>query len=207
MVLGGNLQNKLFGTAFSAVFAVASVTDVAQAQSVSIPLQYMQLTQGGSDYYRLVVNVGINGGASKPYLFDTGSALFNATYGPQWWNNFSTGLTNQGAPASPNLPQNLRYTYGDGGGYIGNIIQMPLLSFYAPGATTAAASLSASPSYQMNAVYQHNLPGGGTQTFPNYFNTSSTPPVEGALYGTFGAGNFASANLSAGGFVTGGILG
>ncbi|MBY0322329.1 MAG: autotransporter domain-containing protein [Reyranella sp.] len=189
------------------MLAVASAAGVAEAQSVSIPLQYMQVNQGGSDYYRLAINVGINGGAAKPYVFDTGSSLFNAAYSPQWWNGFSAGVVNQGVPASASLPQNLRYTYGDGGGYVGNVVQMPLLSFYAPGAATAAASLSASPGYQMNAVYQHNLPGGGSQTFPGYFSTSSTPPVEGTFYGTFGAGNFASSNLSAGGYVQGSILG
>ena len=145
------MQNKSFGTALSAVLAVAGATASAQAQSVSIPLQYMQLNQGGSDYWRLAVNVGINGGAPKPYVFDTGSALFNAVYNPQWWGGFSTGQTNQGVPAS-SLPRNLRYTYGDGGGYVGNIIQMPLLNFYAPNASTAADSSSASAGYQMNGA-------------------------------------------------------
>ncbi len=201
------MKVKPIGAALGGLLAVAGAMASAQAQSVSIPLQYMQLPSGGTDLYRLVINVGINGGAPKPYLFDTGSSLFNATYGPEWWNGFSTGSTNQGVPASTTLPQNVRYTYGDGGGYIGNLIQMPLLSFYAPGSSTAVASLSASPGYQINAVYQHNLPGGSSQSFPGYFDTTSTPPVENALYGTFGAGNFATPNFSAGGFVTGGVLG
>src|ERR1700744_6614847 len=51
----------------------------ALAQSVDIPLQLVQSTLG----VQLLINVGIDGGASRPYLFDTGSSVFNAFYSPQ----------------------------------------------------------------------------------------------------------------------------
>ena len=191
----------------AALLASLGAAAPVYGQSVSIPLQYVYVTQNGAPYWRLAVNVGINGGPGQLYVFDTGSASFNAAYNPATWNGFSTGLTSNGAPASTSFPQGLRYSYGDGGGYVGNIISMPLLNFYSAGGTTAAATLSASPGYQINALYRHNLPGGGSQDFPSYFDTSSTPPVEGNFYGTFGAGNFASAVVTSGGFVVGSVLG
>src|ERR1700751_6413241 len=48
----------------------------ALAQSLDIPLQ---LEQGNSGVI-LTINVGINGAAPRPYLFDTGSGVFNAYY-------------------------------------------------------------------------------------------------------------------------------
>ena len=75
------------------------------------------------------------------------------------------------------------------------------------GRHTPTTSLSANSGYQINALYQHTPPTGPVQNFPNYFNTSNIPPVENTFYGTFGAGNFASAIQSAGGYVAGGVLG
>jgi autotransporter-associated beta strand protein len=195
-----------------AVLVGASAALPAYAQSVSIPLQYVYVPAGSKSYYRLAINIGINGGPSQSYIFDTGSSLFNAAYNPATWNGFGTGQTNMGAPAS-SLPQNLKYGYGDGGSYVGNIIAMPLLSFYAPNGTQAA-TLSASPGYQMNAIYQHNLPQPNPpappippQYFPGYFQTSSTPPIEGNFYGTFGAGDFATAVVTSNNFVVGSVIG
>ena len=97
------------------------------------------------------------------------------------------------------------YCYGSGTCFTGNLVQVPALSFYAPGATVnspAAASLSADPGYQINAVYSSINPN---QSFPSYFQTSSVPPHLGAFYGVFGAGNFAS--LVPTGAVVGGVLG
>src|SRR5258708_2451930 len=60
----------------------------AQASSrVNIPLRLVPSSGGpgrnGTTVYgpyQLGINIGINGGASQRYLFDTGSALLNANY-------------------------------------------------------------------------------------------------------------------------------
>ena len=59
------MKVRPIGAALGGLLAVAGAMASAQAQSVSIPLQYMQLPSGGTDLYRLVINVGINGGAPK----------------------------------------------------------------------------------------------------------------------------------------------
>lgn len=53
----------------------------------SIPLSF------NADNTRLVIYVGINGGPGKPYLFDTGSTLFNSAYNPAWWPGYARALT------------------------------------------------------------------------------------------------------------------
>ncbi|MGL1465627.1 hypothetical protein ACSTJV_23745, partial [Vibrio parahaemolyticus] len=66
----------------------------------SIPLGF------SPDNTRLFIYVGINGGAAKPYLFDTGSTLFNAAYNPSWWPGYAP--TTNGAPSS-SLPTGVSY--------------------------------------------------------------------------------------------------
>ena len=65
--------------------------------SANIPLSYVFDAQ--SNAARLSINIGINGGAPRPYLFDTGSSLFNAAFDPQTWGNFSQYTSY--VPASP----------------------------------------------------------------------------------------------------------
>src|SRR5258705_8998908 len=130
---GEILKTKRAIPSVLAAFILVGTTVSVEAQ-VAIPLQYMQLGES----WRMAINVGINGGAPKPYLFDTGSSLFNAAYNPAWWPGFANSPTNRGAPTVAGLPINVKYGYADGGGYTGNIVQVPLLNFFAPGGTTAA---------------------------------------------------------------------
>ena len=78
-------------------------TTQAHAQSLTIPLQYYNVN-GGS----LGITVGINAGAPQPYLFDTGSNLFNVLYNPATWGG--------GGQTAPNSTvargQNQYYCYG-----------------------------------------------------------------------------------------------
>ena len=187
-------------------FSVAGRPASAQ---VSIPLQYVPLPANNPSAYRLAINVGINGGSSQIYIFDTGSALFNAAYNPATWNGYSTGTTSNGAPSAAGYARAYDYAY-TASGYRGNLVPMPQLSFYAPGASTPAAVLSATPGYVMGAVYQ-NYNSGGTTDFPTWFSTNTGGPVTGGFYGTFGAANFATqlvSTVSGGGTtVVGGVLG
>lgn len=179
------------------------------AQSVSLPLQYVGNPSNNPASYRLGINVGINGGPGQLYLFDTGSALFNAAYNPATWNGYASGLVVNNAPASPSLVRQYNYSYL-ASGYYGNVVQVPLLSFYSAGAATPAVALSASPGYLIGAVYRR-YDGSITQDYPSWFSSNTGAPVEGNFYGTFGAAAFATMEVStvAGGgrTVVGGVLG
>ena len=162
----------------------------AQAQPVAIPLQYYYSSQGS---WSLGITIGINGGTPQPYLFDTGSNLFNAAWNPATWGGFGSTVPNSTVPKG----QNQYYCYGSEPCYRGNIVQVPLLSFYAAGATagsTPAASLSASLGYQISAVYEsiNSNTMSVTQRFPNWMDDGKGPPLYGIFYGIFGTGNFAS---------------
>ena len=189
-------------------FSVAGRPASAQ---VSIPLQYVPLPANNPSAYRLAINVGINGGSSQIYIFDTGSALFNAAYNPATWNGYSTGTTSNGAPSAAGYARAYDYAY-TASGYRGNLVPMPQLSFYAPGASTPAAVLSATPGYVMGAVYQ-NYNSGGTTDFPTWFSTNTGGPVTGGFYGTFGAGDFTNKSLTGTlgnasvSYTSGGVLG
>ena len=182
------------------VLAWPSAAVHAQPQSVTIPLQYVYTSSG----YKLGISVGINAGAPQPYVFDTGSSVFNAAFNPATWNGFGQTVPNATVPNGAGV----HYCYGSGVCFTGNLVQVPTLSFYAPGATAgspAAASFSASPGYQINADFLSTVPGQPDQHFPSYFQSSSTPPHLGAFYGVFGAGNFAT--LVGTGATVGGVLG
>jgi hypothetical protein len=125
----------------------------ANAQSADIPLQLLPTGTGSSAGYRLAINVGLGSGAPKTYLFDTGSSLFNAAYSAQWWPSSIT-------PDTSPLARNVKYTYSDGGGYLGNIVSVPSISFYASSTATIASYTlpTLSPGYQISAVTEHFLP-------------------------------------------------
>ncbi|WP_295132265.1 autotransporter domain-containing protein [uncultured Reyranella sp.] len=190
---------------------------LAQAgEPTNIPLSF--LTQSGGTQ-RLVINVGINGGAPKPYLFDTGSALFNSVYNADWWPGLAPDPSAHNVASTPGLPQGIQYCYGTSKecrGYTGNIVAVPVLNFYANSdkGTPVAATLAATPGYQINAVYEHT--DSSTTYFPGYWSTPAwtqdgTPPIESTLFGTFGAGNFISNKTSkvepGTSYTTGGVLG
>ena len=160
--------------------------------------------------------IGINGGAPQPYLFDTGSALFNVLYNPATWGG--------GGPQPRRLDgtrgQNQFYCYGSQPCYQGNIVQMPTLSFYAAGAAagaTPAVTLSATQGYQISAVFQsvNSDTNRVTQRFPDWYQNGNPPPLYGTFYGIFGTGNFASTSTAQAtpggpqtdGPIVGGVLG
>jgi autotransporter-associated beta strand protein len=194
----------------SLVFLLAPAAP-AHAQPLTIPLQY-NLSPGSSANWSLGINVGINnGGTPQPYLFDTGSTLFNATYNPSTWAGFG-----QGAPAATVANgSGVAYSYGSPPNFLGNVVQATTLNFYSPTATTATSTpvvtLSASPGFQISAVYSTL---DGSVKFPEYYQTSSAPPFPvtlGPYYGVFGAGNFAGTvnggSPSPGNPNVGGVLG
>ena len=175
------------------LMSAAGVWD-APAQSVDIPLQLVESTGG----VRLTINVGIGGGNPRTYLFDTGSAPFNAFYSP---SAFGSVPSNMSAPTAlfPNgLPTGVNYSYGSGYTYTGNFVGVPSLTFYPnasvpanspTGVTLNAITPSGAPSaFVMNAIY--NRSGHGSSG-PIVGPTEGIPGVFGGLYGIFGAGDFA----------------
>jgi len=197
------------------------------SQSLNIPLQMVDSSAG----VRLIINVGIGGAPAYPYLFDTGSNLFNAAYLPASGKMLSTNFGN--VPSSmANLPTGVTYGYTDGSTYVGNFVTVPSLSFY-------SSATSNSPSVVLNAV----TPSGGQGAFvinavtnrcAKGYTSPNCPPINGGeymnkstpnqlpleangsafsgLYGTFGAGNFAdvtstSDHASITGVAFGGVLG
>lgn len=179
---------------------------------IHIPLQLINapaVTTGTPfpEQYRLVINVGINGGAALPYLFDTGSALFNAQYNKDWWPGITPGTD----PAKGYVPNStvpngagVEYCYGNGiggcRGFLGNIVQAEQLNFYYGGPTPVLSStLNATPGYQINAIYDLVYDG-----LPTLVAGTTAPMHEGIFYGTFGAGNFTSLQ---GTYTAGSVLG
>ena len=156
----------------------------AHAQPVTIPLTYNHDT----GVWRLVINVGINGGPPLPYIFDTGSSPFNAAL-------------SQGFSGGPSLG-NLQTCYGITSitCYNGNMVRATSLSFYPSGAaagSTPTATLQASPGYVIDALY--NETDGSGHVLQTYPLASGRPPLQG-YYGIFGAGSFSSDRI-------GGVLG
>jgi autotransporter-associated beta strand protein len=155
----------------------------AIAQTVNIPLQ---LEQGATGVI-LTINVGINGAAPRPYLFDTGSALFNALYSPAAFGGLPDNMASKG------LPTGLFYSYGDNPNgtlneFDSNVIAVPSLTFYATTTSTSGVTVNATTSsgtasnFYVNAVYAQ----GG-----NYLNGDPSPlkatSTFGGYYGIFGA--------------------
>jgi uncharacterized protein with beta-barrel porin domain len=170
------------------------LTAQAHAQSLVIPLQYYPVNN-----WSLGITVGINGGTPQPYLFDTGSSVFNAAYNPQTWQGFQNQINAQTQSPASTLPNGsgMIYCYGSPPCYQGNLVQAGGLNFYAAGAAAGsapAAALTASPGYQISAVYAATN-GDGTVVFdryPAYFQTHDNRPIlYDTFYGIFGAGNFA----------------
>jgi hypothetical protein len=86
----------------------------AQTQPVAIPLQYVNTSVG----YKLGIFVGINGGAPQPYVFDTGSSVFNAAFNPSTWNGFGQTVPNSTVPKGTGV----LYCYGSGTCFTGNLV-------------------------------------------------------------------------------------
>lgn len=200
---------------------IAAPSANAQAPSpINIPLELLNVPASTTaptfpPQWRLGINVGINGGAPQLYLFDTGSALFNAQYNQAWWPGFTPGTN----PATGNTPAatvangtGVTYCYGNGStgcrGFQGNIVQANTLRFFTPSTAGTphihAATLNASPGYQINAVY-NSLYDSTTTLVAG----TAAPMLENTFYGVFGAGDFTSqlTNSTAGSYTAGSILG
>ncbi len=194
--------------------------------SADIPLSYVFDAQSGAA--RLSINIGINGGAPRHYLFDTGSSLFNAAFDPKTWGGYSE-YTSSVPTSTVAHGNNIQLCYsgsssGSCRGYVGNILQIPLLSFYAHDVktteTAAAATLTtpagAGMGFQVNAASQYTDPSVGAQdTFPQYFfdpATKDLPVQEGLFYGVFGSRisvDLLNKNSCSGSncYIAGGVLG
>ena len=93
-------QARAVRTAIVALAFISIATEV-HAQTpmpVDIPLQYVPVmeypdslstctSQQAQLNLKLAIYVGINGGMPLPYVFDTGSPVFNAVYNSNWWMN------------------------------------------------------------------------------------------------------------------------
>lgn len=191
-------------------------------QSTDVPLNYVFDSNG---LPRLAIYVGINGGPPKPYLFDTGSTLFNAAYNPATWGGFDNSSPTVPTSTVPN-GNNIQLCYSGSTptqcrGYTGNIVQVPTLSFYASTATAGsmpAATFTASPGFQINAVSSYTdftTSPATNDTFPGYFtlpgNNNDTPVQENLFFGVFGARDsvdLLNKNCSAPNcYVSGGVFG
>jgi hypothetical protein len=164
----------------------------AMAQSFNIPLQLEQAADG----VILTINVGINGRPARPYLFDTGSGLFNAFY--------TSAAAFGGLPsnmASQGLPTGIFYNYGDNPNgspneYDSNVIKVPSLTFYATPTSASGVTLNAvtpngsASNFLVNAVYAHN--GNMIDANTAALQSVSVPGYNFAgYYGVFGADGFA----------------
>jgi len=165
---------------------------------VNIPLNLVPNNQSGE--LKLGINVGINGGDARPYVFDTGSPVFNAVYNENWWPGFTPDSATNHAPKSTvmspdegRLMNNAQFCLGGSNptfcrGYTGNLVEVPQLDFFATTSDpTPAVRLSADPGYVVNAAYNYGSPDGSQNGLP--FNEND-PPVDTFFFGTFGAGNF-----------------
>ncbi|WP_426418010.1 autotransporter domain-containing protein [Bradyrhizobium genosp. A] len=153
-------------------------SDGAIAQSLDIPLNLVQYGAGLGP--NLIVNIGINGQAPRPYLFDTGSPDFVALYDPTAFGS---------VPSSQNgRPQNQTISYNDGTVYTYNVVASPSFTFYAsPTSTTGGVTLNAiSPSGASSNFLMGAITSYQNVTFPEGRLTG----VFGGDYGIFGAGNF-----------------
>ncbi|TBR30201.1 MAG: hypothetical protein EPO10_04060, partial [Reyranella sp.] len=171
--------------------------------STNIPLSYVGV---GGDQYRLAISVGINGGPLQSYLFDTGSPGFNAAYNPTTWNGFGGGSTTTVPASTIANGNNVQFCYGDTPGacrgFIGNIVQVPSLSFQDPTGGTTTFNAPPSGGFHITAVSSDNaFSQPSPLIYPDYFcsggfacpgTPNPTPPDSLLFYGIFGAGAFTS---------------
>ena len=196
------ISRGLIGLALALCANGAAFGQYMPTQSLNIPLSYTSL---GDNAYRLAIQVGINGGPLQPYLFDTGSPGFNAAFNPTTWGGYSSFTTS--APLSPYANgNNVQFCYGSTSapgtcrGYLGNILQIPSLSFQNPAGGTTTLDTPAGGGFVMTAVTSDNSNGGPVLNYPNYFcgtlsyscpgNPNPVAPEAPSFYGIFGAGNF-----------------
>ncbi|MFO0990795.1 MAG: autotransporter domain-containing protein [Hyphomicrobiales bacterium] len=188
------------------------------AAPVNIPLYYYYDPSNPllNTEAKLAIDVGIQGGEAKPYIFDTGSPVFNAAYG-SWWGGFDPNSVPESTVLSPDgtAMNNAEFCYGITDfcrGWTGNLVQVDSLSFHLQGDPTAYATLTADPGYVINAGATYVDANKVAYSFP--FD-SDKPPMYGYFWGVFGAGNFApevkikadDGSSSGSGYYAGGVLG
>ena len=196
--------------------ALACLFGHGHASASDIPLDLIQQPGGGTaPAYRLGIQVGLNGGAPREYLFDTGSDSFNIAVGhdggPVSWFPGWTASAN----GSPYV-----FSYGDGTtGYWQQNTTAASVQFYNP--STGKQVFGAAPpqglpvAAVLDAVmtsdhFAPNVRGGDTQGVPiaTGMDASGQPvtmyqdltwqqkldqdaaPEQGHFHGRFGAGDF-----------------
>ena len=180
---------------------------------VNVPLYYypdpFKFDKALEGQAKLAIDVGIQGGAPRPYIFDTGSPNFNAAYGG-WWGGDLPDAPPTPAPSPPGFPgstvlspgspdvpagtplNNAQFCYGASEqregfcrGWTGNLVQVTSLSFYEKDGTKAT-TLEADGGYVMTAGYEYVDEDNDKTRWPKF----SLPPMYDYFYGVFGAGNF-----------------
>ena len=168
---------------------------------------------------KLAIDVSIQGGEAKPYIFDTGSPVFNAAYGEWWGGSFDPNSVPKSTVFAPDGTQmnNAEFCYGNSQqtrgfcrGWTGNLVHVEELGFHLKDDPTAYATLKAQPGYVMTAGSTYVDTDQTEYSFP-----FDGPPMYGHFWGVFGAGNFApevklvdeNGNTSPSGYYAGGILG
>jgi hypothetical protein len=88
-------QARAVRTAIVALAFIGIATEVhtQTAAPVDIPLQYVTVIDQGELELKLAIYVGISGGTPKPYVFDTGSPVFNAVYNSSWWPGINSSVS------------------------------------------------------------------------------------------------------------------
>jgi uncharacterized protein with beta-barrel porin domain len=160
--------------------ALCLTAGTAPAQSLDIPLNLtLQGTNDPGPW--LTINIGINGAAPRPYIFDTGSEIFVAQYTSSAFGNISS--------SSSTLPQGQQILYGNGTyGYNYNIVGTPSLTFY-PTATSTTGGVTLNAVSPSGAASQFQI-GAITSTIALSFPDGTLPGVYAGGYGVFGASNF-----------------
>lgn len=144
---------------------------------------------------RLVIYAGINGGAPKPYLFDTGSAGFNAAYydGPITGNG--TNTTNW--TFSSTISTNATVSYGGGLHYNLNAVTVSSIEIYDPHHLSVVKACLTAPGNSAGFTIGQvtNAYGSDATQFTQNLQ-NGLAPLDSGLYGTFGAGMFVGLNTS-----------
>ena len=164
---------------------------------VTIPLHPYTINKGTEQ--RLAIYVVVAGGKPRPYLFDTGSSVFEAVVGNEPYNPAKpvAGVTPiANLYGIKNSYPDFGYAYQDGNGFGGTLVHATV-SFYAEltDATPIVTYTNSGGSGPIiNALSNHYTNGDNPDaTFWPSIKTNGTP-LESNIVGTFGAGSFVGNN-------------
>lgn len=179
--------------------------------ATEIPLDIINEVEDGFSFTRLGINAGVNNGAPKEYLFDTGSDSFNIAVGmnnngtmPSWFPQTGTAVSNP-----------YGYMYGDGTyGYLQSDTSVSNIQFYNSltggkvadyntsaglGVAVIEASIATKNRLDPNNIGQQISPATeGLDPSQAYYQDlswqksldSGKAPDENHFYGIMGAGDF-----------------